>query len=284
MKKNIILCLFVISALIGCKKGSVPVNQNKPIPVELIKVNGKLTEISKTEGSTAPVILISGFGSDLRSWQPLYSALDPNTSVFTFNRAGVGASENIPGPRDAKTIAQNMKELLDACQIKPPYILAGHSMGGIYARMFYHLYPDKVKGIVLVDATHERQLDSLLSMIPQPDRDQAIAGMTAIQDSVLHTMPEGSLKEEFRANFATNYQQIREYPAIRNIPMYVVTSTQINPDNPPFVVQVHEALHEQWALSAGNLGRLVKTAASGHFIQVEEPRLVAEGVRWVLSK
>lgn len=284
MKKHLIISILAITALSSCKKDCLPNKNSRTMPVALVRVNQKLTEISKTTGNTPSIVLVGGFGSDLSTWQNLYAALPASSTVFTYNRAGIGISEDVAGPRDARSIATEMKNILDANSIQPPYIFVAHSMGGIYARMFYHLNPGKVKGIVLVDATHENQLDSLLSMIPQPDRDMALAGMAAANDSVLNSMPAGSLKEEFRANFATNYQQIRQYPAIDNIPVYVITSTKVTADNPPFIVDIHTALHQQWALSAGTSGRFSTTNNSGHYIQVEEPGLVAEGIRWVLSK
>ncbi len=284
MRKYLIIGMLLITALASCKKDSLPAPENRTMPAALVRVNQRLTEISKTTGTTASVILVGGFGSELNTWQKLYSTLSPTTTVFAYNRSGIGLSENITGPRDAQTIATEMKAVLDANGIKAPYVLVAHSMGGIYARMFYHLNPGKVKGIVLVDATHENQLDSLLSMIPQPDRDMALAGMIAANDSALNMMPAGSLKEEFRANFATNYQQIKQYPAITNIPLYVITSTKVTNDNPPFIVDVHKALHGQWALNAGLNGRFVTTNNSDHYIQIEEPGLVAAGIRWILSK
>ncbi len=284
MKKYFIISILALAVFASCKKEYLPTNENRTMPVAVVRVNQKLTEISKTIGTTPSIVLVSGFGSALSTWQKLYEALNPNATVFTYNRAGVGASDDIAGARDARTIANEMKDVLEANNIKPPYVFVAHSMGGIYARMFYHLNPGKVRGIVLVDATHENQLDSLLSMIPQPDRDMALAEIIAANDSALNMMQAGSLKEEFRANFATNYQQIRQYPAISNIPMYVITSTKVTADNPPFIADVHKALHEQWALSAGLNGRFVTTNNSGHYIQAEEPGLVAEGIRWIFSK
>lgn len=283
---NKIILFFLIGAitLSSCKKDCVTASDNELIPSSVISINQKRVEISKTTGNTASIVLVSGFGNEFSVWQNLYKNLPNNATVFTYNRAGIGMSENISGSRDARTIANEMKIVLEANNIKPPYVLVAHSMGGIYARMFYHLNPSKVKGLVLVDATHENQLDSLLSMIPQPDRDIALAAMIAANDTALNQMPAGAMKEEFRANFSINYQQIKQYTPITNIPMYVITSTKISAENPPIIVNVHKALHEQWALNAGINGRFLSTHNSGHYIHVEEPGLVAEGIRWILSK
>jgi pimeloyl-ACP methyl ester carboxylesterase len=283
MKKYYFFSSMVLLMAMSCRK-NLPDTDNTIMPVSMVRINQKVTEVSTTIGRTPSIVLVGGFGAHLSTWKNLYAAIPPGSTVFAYNRAGIGASEHIPGSRDARSIAIEMKMVLDANNIRPPYVLVAHSMGGIYARMFYHLNRHAVKGMVLIDATHERQLDSLLSMIPQPDRDMAYAGMAAANDSVLNTYPAGSVKEEFRANFATNYEQIRQYPAITDIPLYVITSTKVADGNSPLVVEVQKALHQQWALQAGTRGRFVATSRSGHFIQVEEPDVVAEGIKWVLSK
>jgi pimeloyl-ACP methyl ester carboxylesterase len=283
MKKYSLFCIAVLLLNSACKENFQD-NVNSAMPVSMVNVDNKLTEVSKTNGNTLSIVLIGGFGSELLSWKNLYATMNPGTTIFTYNRPGIGASENRSGQRDSKTIAKEIKTVLEANNIRPPYILVAHSMGGIYARMFHHFNPGKVKGIVLVDATHENQLDSLLSMIPQPDRNYVYANMVAVNDSILSTYPTGSLKEEFRDNFATNYAQIRQYPAITNIPMYVITSTKETEETPQFVIDIKKALHQQWATKAGVKGKFVTTVKSGHNIHIEEPNLVAEGIRWVLSK
>ncbi len=66
--------------------------------------------------------------------------------------------------------------------------------------------------------------------------------------------------------------------------MYVITSTKESPDNPAFVVNIQKALHQEWAAQAGSKGKFVETSKSGHYIQLEEPLLVKQGIQWVLNK
>jgi pimeloyl-ACP methyl ester carboxylesterase len=283
MSKYVLALMVPVILLASCTK-RVTVEIERLMPRAVVKVNNQKTEISKTEGKTASIVFISGYDSEMANWQKVYAGLKLSSTVFTYNRACVGRSENITGPRDAKTIATELKAVLDANNIKPPYIFVTHSMGGIYARMFHHLYPGKIKGMVLVDATHERQIDSLLSFFPMQEQLLFKAELQHINDSVLNTMPAGALKEEFSANYETNYTQMKTYPAITNIPMYVITSTKVTEANSPFVIDIQKALHQQWALSAGSNGRFVTTGNSGHFIQMEEPKLVLDGIQWVLAK
>jgi hypothetical protein len=102
------------------------------------------------------------------------------------------------------------------------------------------------------------------------------------QDS-LAVIPPGSRKEEFRSNYQENYTQIKQYAPITNIPVYVLTSTQMGEEDNPAVMEIKKALHAEWAAAAGAKGRFVTTDRSGHYIQYEEPRLVVEGIKWVMQ-
>jgi pimeloyl-ACP methyl ester carboxylesterase len=77
--------------------------------------------------------------------------------VVAYDRAGLGWSDPGPAPRDARRIADELRAALRAAGIPPPYVLAGHSFGGLPARAFADLYPDEVVGLVLADASHPDQ-------------------------------------------------------------------------------------------------------------------------------
>lgn len=280
--KNIILILYITLILFtACQKRE---EVNSSLPRKTTAFQGKKLEVSQRKGSTLSIVLISGYNSDLSTWEPLFQKLDPSITWFGFNRAGVGNSENVVGKRDAITIAQETKAILEANQVKPPYILVAHSMGGVYARIFYHLYPNQVKGIVLIDATHEKQIDTLLTFIPKEQRDLLLEQIEQQQINDLAKMPESSVKEEFRANFRENFNQISNYPNIQNTPIYVLTSAKIENEDEKFAKAITIDLHRKWALAAGSLGNFMITEKSGHYIQVEEPLLVKKAIDWVLKQ
>ncbi len=77
--------------------------------------------------------------------------------VCTYDRAGLGWSDKSPNPRTAGNIVHELHILLQEAQIDPPYVMVGHSKGGLFVRLYAQQYPDQVAGIVLVDAAHEEQ-------------------------------------------------------------------------------------------------------------------------------
>ncbi|MBZ0292127.1 MAG: alpha/beta hydrolase [Anaerolineae bacterium] len=134
-------------------------------PGQLYDVGGyRMHMVCMGEGRSA-VILDAGEVS-LGAWiQPIVAQ---STQVCAFDRAGYGWSELAPEPRDALHRAAELHDLLDVAGVEAPYILAGHSIGGLFSRVYRSQYPDEVIGMVLIDATHpdtfDRQGESIQTM------------------------------------------------------------------------------------------------------------------------
>lgn len=101
------------------------------------------------------VVIESGLGAKIEDWARVREILSQKTQVVCYNRAGIGGSQPGPEPRDASTVALELREALRALKVEPPFILVGHSIGGIYVRQFAASYPDLVGGVVLLDPTME---------------------------------------------------------------------------------------------------------------------------------
>lgn len=108
------------------------------------------------EGSPA-VILESGLAMPGYGWIRVAPGIAKFTKVCWYDRAGYGWSDRGPMPRDGLAIASDLQALLVTANVRPPYVLVGHSMGGYYTRIFAGQHPNEVAGMVLVDASHEDQ-------------------------------------------------------------------------------------------------------------------------------
>src|SRR5258706_581780 len=86
--------------------------------------------------------------------------------VVAYDRAGLGSSEAGPSPRTAERIANELHSALRSAGLRPPYVLVSHSAGGAYIRVFAHLYPKEVAGLVFVDPPYEEFLDWLRTNAP----------------------------------------------------------------------------------------------------------------------
>ncbi|CAL2103845.1 Alpha/beta hydrolase [Tenacibaculum sp. 190130A14a] len=127
----------------------------------LVSVNDTKFHINSSgKKNNKPTLIIeAGGGLPTEYYHWLNEGLKDSIRVVRYDRAGVGYSELNDTPRDAKTIARELHDLLKESGESPPYILAGHSLGGPYIRVFTQLYPDEVVGLVFIDATHPEQVE-----------------------------------------------------------------------------------------------------------------------------
>ncbi len=107
--------------------------------------------------SGAPVVVFeNGARMTLDTWTAVTDALSRDATLFTHNRAGYGQSEPAEGARSGEAVVEELRALLAAKGLKPPYVLVGHSLGGLYMQWFARRYPQEVQALVLVDAVYPR--------------------------------------------------------------------------------------------------------------------------------
>jgi pimeloyl-ACP methyl ester carboxylesterase len=110
----------------------------------------------KNPNSDVCIVIESGSRGTVDSWDKVIDFLTPNASIFAYNRPGYGKSQETETPRDGSTIVEELRQVLKEKGLKPPYILVGHSLGGLYMQLFARRYPDEVNGLVLVDSVYPR--------------------------------------------------------------------------------------------------------------------------------
>jgi pimeloyl-ACP methyl ester carboxylesterase len=130
---------------------------------------GPTTFAAHTEGAgTTTIVLLSGLGDTLDVWRQVQPAMAANCArTFAYTRAGYDGSSPASGPRDAATIVAELRAELQRRLISPPYVVVGHSLGGLYAQYFARQFPSEVSGLLLIDSTHwHQQLPSTLGATP----------------------------------------------------------------------------------------------------------------------
>ncbi len=104
------------------------------------------------------MILEAANGGMSAHWVRVQQEVARDTRACAYDRAGLGWSEPGPEPRDAKQISSELHTLLGAAAgTEGPYVLVGHSYGGLYGRLYADRYPEEVAGVVLVDSSHPEQ-------------------------------------------------------------------------------------------------------------------------------
>lgn len=145
------ICLSCLSVATAIAAPAVPV-------VDVI--NGRTVEslTIRHPSSKEVVVFEGGSRNTIEKWGRVPELLALDATVFAYNRPGYGNSAAADTPRDGRTIVEELRATLRHKGLKPPYVLVGHSLGGLYMQLFARAYPEEVKGLVLVDSLYPRMV------------------------------------------------------------------------------------------------------------------------------
>jgi len=241
-------------------------NDSSESVLKLQKVNG-LQLLVGGQGSPA-VIFEGGFGTGIASWSTVQKDVAAFAQTVSYDRAGLGQSDPGPKPRSAKQIATELHAALEKSGVKPPYVMVGHSFGGIYVRVFADMYPKDVVGMVLIDPSQESFNDWLTKNLP--DR------LKAAQGDIAKAGP--GVQAEF-ASVDTSYSQARAAKVPGGIPVTLLTAT-VDETMPADALKLWIEKHKEWLATVPGSKHIVVEKAT-HFIQLQQPALVIDAIKQV---
>lgn len=257
------------------------------------------------------VIQESGFGANSSAWSEVQPALSKITRVCAYDRAGYSFSDPGPQPRDGAAIARDLDNALEAAGVRGPYVVVGHSAGGLYGRLFAARRPDEVAGLVLLDPTVERraprpQGDGLdgprrrvqrclgaAETVPPPPREDPVWTGCLSPRAGPHDLAVGMKPDTWRAQLSeldtlfgrTSDQVFRIGPLLWDVPTYVITASESAEASPMLPIDkpisVWEAQHQQIA-GASSRG-FQTTVKSSHLVMVKRPDVVIAAVKEMVA-
>lgn len=128
-----------------------------PAPGKLVDLGSHRLHVLSIGESSPTVIFESGLMSTILSWKDAQPEIAKLTRAVCYDRAGLGWSDPGPTPRDADRMVGELHDLLQRAAIAPPYVLVGHSFGGLTTRLFAGRYAEEVAGLVLIDPVVPRE-------------------------------------------------------------------------------------------------------------------------------
>ncbi len=149
---GLVLIVLVLSGLAFQSIAVALDKQNYPPPGQLYSVNGHLMHIVCKGEGTPIVILQAGGTADSTWWYWIQNQLATHVRVCAFDRPGMGWSEPTTEPCDALTLVGELHTLLEEADVRPPYVMAGHSWGAVLTRIYAAQYPPEIEGIALIDS------------------------------------------------------------------------------------------------------------------------------------
>lgn len=152
----ILVALLLIVILAG-SQARARLRRRYLAPGRMVDVGGYRLHLHTLGQGEPAVVFDAGLGATGLAWAPIQRIVAQYTRAIVYDRAGLGWSEPGRQPRNNATMVEELHELLRRAGIPGPYVLVGHSLGGLNARLFAHVYPQEVAGLILVDAVHEEQ-------------------------------------------------------------------------------------------------------------------------------
>lgn len=253
---------------------------------KLVDVGGHRLYI-KCMGSGSPTIILeAGLGSSSKTWDKVMPEVSKYTRVCSYDRPNEGKSDPAPRPirrigshkyielRTGRQVVQDLHAILASAGVAGPYILVGHSLGGMYAILYADRYPQEAVGMVLVDSAHQDQIKRFEAF------------MTPSQAKSDHDSLE---QNEEGADIDEIFEEVRAVHWHSNIPLYVlVHGIEKSPPADWSAEQLAKKEQAWRELQADHARRspnskLIIAEKSGHGIQNDQPELVSDAIEQVLN-
>lgn len=232
-------------------------------------VDGRPLEYVARSGSAPVIVFENGLGGHMEWWQKVLPALDADRAYFAYNRPGYGRSEPARTPRDGAHVVEELRAALSQLGLPPPYVLVGHSLGGLYMQLFARQHPQDVAALVLVDSTHPRQLEGAGAMEKQSFWVRGLVG----------ALVTGVARQELDQLNATG-EQVLALPAPPTVPVVVLSASGPLKDTSELANFANEKRRDVARLYPGSRQVWVD---SGHAIPLERPDAIAQALRDVLA-
>jgi len=295
-----------------------------PPPGKLIDVGGHSLHINCTGQGDGPTVILEAGGScSSLEWSLVQPEVATFAPVCSYDRAGLGWSQEGPQPRSGKRIVNELHTLLHKAQIPGPYIFVGHSIGGLFARLYASRWPDEVAGIVLVDSSYEYQEDkyppmgqsrlekivspgSILTTLARFGIIRLLSKLPSVRETVIilpaHARAPFLAHTSKTSHYKTTFLEIanereRETSAalekagdLGNMPLIVIKhGKQIDPK----LIGENEEWTEKFYKIHANLqeqlaaksanSKLIVAEQSGHMIPYQQPEIIIEAIREVIQ-
>jgi pimeloyl-ACP methyl ester carboxylesterase len=264
-----------------------------PAPGVLVNVGGHKLHIRCVgpQSATPTVILEAGGGGSSKDWSRVQDLLSPRVKSCAYDRAGLGWSEPGPAPRTMRQEVFELHALLEAIKLPGPFVLVGHSMGGLLVRLYTQQYGNDVAGIVLVDPLHENAMVGSVRFggwvrlrekatarpVPEPRREG--------KPSTQYNPDEDYLAEELEKMFLS--RKLNPQPLGKRPLILLAAGRRSRPPGTSedlwAQLRVEKDGQKIDLSRLSSNSRFVLDSSSGHAIQLDNPQLVARAIEDVLA-
>lgn len=275
--------------------------QERFITIDGAKIRINTIGIEDRKAGEPVLVFESGAGTPMGNWDKVLEGSSKLAPVVTYDRPGIGQSEAVDELPTLKSVADRLVKLLNELKLEPPYVLVGHSLGGVFVRGFAIHHPEKLAGLIIIDpgdftetsenirdyyeflSWEESRVDSLIQSFVDKRKARRAKSPVSIQR-------EGQLLENLREN---DFLEISESP-LPYIPVHILTGGRFDlpkkfwsttyDEETLFRSKVQHRMN-RWmeVIQSVERGMLLYSADAAHFVQWDDPELVIASIKIVLS-
>ena len=252
----------------------------------LISLGTRRLALTRSGYGSPVIVLEAGLGAESSEWRDVQRTLAAHARVCRYDRAGRGASDAAVSPRRPADLVADLHTLLHRAELAPPYVLVGHSFGGLLVRLFAQRHRAEVSGVVLVDAMHPDQFAVFGRAFPPP----CVGEPTALRE--MRQFWSGGWREPRSTregiDLVAACAQARATTSLGDLPIHVLSAGTFL-RQPLIPEALRPRLQDQWDglqrtfLMLSSRTTLTRVETSGHFIQREAPQAVVAAVVEVLA-
>ena len=222
--------------------------------------------------NTPAVVLQSGLGDGRSTWGGIWPQLVSKHRVFAIDRPGYGDSPPSARSRDPCQVATELREALREAQVPPPFLLVGHSLGGLYQYAFARLYPQDTAGLLLLDPTNPAHWATLEKETPATAA--ALRGLRA-------TVFTPAMRAEFDDQTVC-LDRLETLPQ-PTAPSRLLVSTRHGALEGEAFRSALQSLRRDWQQRLGSPA-IEAVPNSGHYVHHDAPKLVAQAIDDMASR
>jgi len=267
-------------------------------PGKLVSLDdGRKMHLHCTGSGSPTVILEAGMGGSSLDWEMVQQEISSDTKVCSYDRQGYAWSDEAHNTRSVDNEEKELYDLLQNAHVEPPYIIAGHSLGGYIARLFAVRHNDQVAGLVLVDPPHEADKDNNASPPVYTDPLVNLNLNFTIAKSHLGLMrldyllnySDNDFRTKEQVAFLSSPKNFRtmqsEYSELSNNSLYIQDNAKSVGSTPTrYIVTSHRMIHSREFCAISKNCTVQSSGGNDHLIPQNSPDIVILAIDDLLLK
>lgn len=290
------LALFIVTILISLNSFS----QKRFITIDNTKIWINTIGIENRKEGQPVIVFESGLGAPMEHWDRILDGVSELAPLITYDRPGIGESEPDNEMPTIKNVSDKLIKILNYLELEPPYVLVGHSLGGMYVRGFAVYHPDLLAGLVIIDPADFTE-DKINRRVYYEEIGMSKEWVDNMMQAIYYGPPnlnvpksvqeESIVLSEQREN---EFREIKDSPLPKNIPVHIITGGRF--DTPErmrskefdeevvFRIKMRNRL-ARWTdvIQSVDKGMLFYSGDAGHFVHYDDPELVISSIKIVLQ-